>query len=74
MAYRTTCPGCGEDGYLEVVAGSFSAMGMALEEEGFSFCDAKQVDTEDEVVGCQRCGWTGNLEELDQDAADHSGP
>lgn len=49
-------------------------MGMALEEEGFSFCDAKQVDTEDEVVGCQRCGWTGNLEELDQDAADHSGP
>lgn len=70
MAYRTTCPGCGEEGYLEVVSGYFLAMGMTLEEEGFSFCDAKQVDTEEEVVRCWRCGWTGGLAELDDDTTE----
>lgn len=66
--YRTTCPYCSADGVLEVVGGSFSASGMRLSEDGFSFVDARQVATEDEEVQCQACNRIFSLAELDAES------
>ena len=54
--WQTTCPDCGVDDRMYVYSGTFSAMGMPLDAvEGFSFSDAKQVDTSDERVQCMAC-------------------
>jgi uncharacterized protein YbaR (Trm112 family) len=66
--YNTTCPYCGEKNRLEVVSGTFSAIGMRLSEDGFSFIDARQIDTEDEKVRCQACNRTFPLAELDAES------
>jgi hypothetical protein len=47
---------------MNVYSGTFLAMGMPLDAaEGFSFSDAKQVDTSDEWVQCQNCMSTWDL-------------
>ncbi len=56
------CPRC--CGTLEVVGGSFDAQGMILTETGFSFIDAKQLRTSDELVRCRDCGKQYGPEEL----------
>jgi hypothetical protein len=55
--WNTTCPDCGVADRMEVYSGTFIAMRMPLDAaEGFSFSDAKQVDTSDERVQCTACG------------------
>ncbi|CAB1129578.1 protein of unknown function [Candidatus Hydrogenisulfobacillus filiaventi] len=43
--YATTCPRCGAEDQLEVVAGCFTATGMPLCPDGFAFVDARQIHT-----------------------------
>lgn len=62
--YETKCPSCGDANQLEVIGGSFSAQGMYLSEDGFSFTDADQVDTEEETVRCSSCGKMFSLADL----------
>ncbi|MEW6048087.1 MAG: hypothetical protein AB1609_16705 [Bacillota bacterium] len=64
--WKTTCPKCGAEGNLFVVAGSFSGW-IPLCSGGFSFSDATRLDTEDEVVRCDACGAEFPLSELDAD-------
>jgi len=64
--YEDTCPECGADD-LEVTGGSFTATGMKLSNDGFSTCDAKQLDTADETVTCRTCGAGFALSELTKD-------
>lgn len=51
QVFKDKCPYC-KTGELEVVGGTFSATGMTLAKDGFTFQEAKQVDTSDEVVRC----------------------
>ena len=54
--WNTTCIDCGVDDRMYVYSGVFIAEGMPLDAvEGFSFSDAKQVDTSDERVRCTAC-------------------
>ena len=60
--WQTTCPDCGVADQMNVYSGTFIAMGMPLDAaEGFSFSDAKQVDTSDERVQCGYCKGTWDL-------------
>ena len=60
--WNTTCIDCGTVDQMNVYSGTFIAMGMPLDAaEGFSFSDAKQVDTSDEWVQCQNCMSTWDL-------------
>lgn len=61
--FKTKCPACDEE-RLEISSGIFYAAGMTLAEDGFSFTDAKQVDTEEEIVVCQACGEKFSLGQL----------
>lgn len=57
--YRVTCPLCEaatNKARLEVVTGIFRAHAMFLAPDGFSFADAKQLDTQEEQVYCHACG------------------
>lgn len=56
--FVTDCPQCG--GGLCVVGGSFSTR-IPLSRDGFSTEDAKQFDTENEVVACDECDYRGPL-------------
>lgn len=51
----TSCPYCNARHTMYVVGGTFSAMGMALSYDGFSFGDASSVDTDDLEVECEAC-------------------
>ena len=62
--FKSQCPLCKTDGQLTVISGTFTAFGMVLLKDGFAFCDAKNVHTEDELVECQACGKIFHLEEL----------
>ena len=62
--YNTTCPGCGIPDQLEVYSGRFTCQGMYLVSDGFSFSDAKTVDTEDERVRCTACDAIWGLNQL----------
>ena len=53
--FKTKCPVCGEE-KLEVSSGVFYAYGMTLTEDGFSFSEAKQINTDKEFVICRACG------------------
>ncbi len=53
--FSTTCPSCHVTDQLEVVSGTFSTIGMRLESDGFSFCDARQCDTDEVTVQCLAC-------------------
>ena len=53
--WNTTCIDCGVADQLEVYTGKFSCRGMYLTGDGYSFADAKDVDTEDERVRCTAC-------------------
>ena len=53
--FKTRCPVCNAEGTLAVISGIFTAFGMMLSEDGFSFGDAKNVDTEGERIECQAC-------------------
>jgi hypothetical protein len=64
MAFKTQCPKCGVDGELFVSAGKFYTTKMKLCHDGFSFSDAKNVDTEDEWVECHACGMGMELVKL----------
>lgn len=54
------CPECGSPD-LFVIAGTFTARGMALMPDGFAFVDAKGVDTSDEIVACDECDHEAEL-------------
>ena len=56
--FVTDCPKCGGD--LYVVGGNFSTR-IPLSRDGFSTMDAKQFDTENEVVACGKCDYLGPL-------------
>lgn len=60
-SYRSTCRSCG--GQLYVVSGKFETSPMPLRHDGFSFSEAKQVVTENEVVHCSTCDSTLSLAE-----------
>lgn len=66
--FVTKCGKCGKK-TLEVVSGRFSATGMTLTATGFSPSDAKNFDTEDEVVRCTSCKTTQPLRVRDDDEA-----
>ena len=51
----TSCPYCNARDTMYVIAGTFSAMGMALSYDGFTFGDASSVDTDDLEVECEAC-------------------
>ncbi len=51
----TSCPYCNARHTMYVVGGTFSAMGMALNYDGFAFSDASGVDTDDLEVECEAC-------------------
>ncbi|NMP24688.1 hypothetical protein [Sulfobacillus harzensis] len=53
--FSTSCPYCGVGDHLMVVGGTFQAMGMAIQADGFAFADAKNVTTEDEQIYCDGC-------------------
>lgn len=57
--YRNTCRSCG--GQLYVVSGAFEASPMPLHRDGFSFLEAKQVSTDNEVIHCSMCDSTLSL-------------
>ena len=60
--WNTTCIDCGAVDQMNVCSGVFIAEGMPLDAvEGFSFSDAKQVDTSDERVRCGYCKGTWDL-------------
>ena len=61
--YTTKCPGCGGMDGLSVIGGEFSAK-MPLDQEGFSFVDAKNFETFNEKVQCNICEHVFGLEEL----------
>ena len=65
--FKTQCPKCRVEGRLEVRSGIFISHGMTLAADGFSFADAKQVDTQDERVECQSCNAVYVLEDLTSD-------
>jgi uncharacterized Zn finger protein len=65
--YQAICPACGEEDTLEVIGGKFTASKMFLHEDGFSFVDARQIDTEDEIVSCRNCGKDFSLASLTLD-------
>lgn len=58
-SYRSTCRSCG--GQLYVVSGEFESSPMPLHHDGFSFTEAKQVSTENEVIHCSLCDTTLTL-------------
>ena len=62
--FCATCPLCLVAGDLEVVSGIFRITGMHLNEDGFAFADASQVETEDERVLCRACERTFPLAEV----------
>jgi len=66
MAYRTTCPKAGCDGDLAVVSFDCECC-IPLCPDGFSPMDAQFMNSYDERVRCQSCGWTGYLEDLDSE-------
>lgn len=56
--FRLTCPRCGaepDDARLKVVSGTFQAEGMLLQEDGFATMDARQFNTDHEMVRCSEC-------------------
>jgi len=59
--FETACRGCGAEGEMEVVAGTFDAQGMRLCEDGFATSDAKTFNTSSEVASCRMCGHTQTL-------------
>lgn len=64
MSFSTACPTCGADGYLYVVFAKVTLDGVPLTSDGFSFTDAKQVHTEDELIECSSCGRVFDLAEV----------
>ncbi|MEW6049121.1 MAG: hypothetical protein AB1609_22070 [Bacillota bacterium] len=65
--WKTTCPRCGAEDELFIVAGNFSGR-IPLCSDGFSFLDAKHLNTEDEIVRCDACGAEFPLGDLDDGA------
>lgn len=63
--FKDKCPYC-RNGGLEVVSGVFTATGMTLAKDGFAFQEAKQIDTDDEIVQCTnpKCGCRFPLAEV----------
>ena len=62
--YITKCPKCGTEDSLHVISGSFECARMSLKKDGFCFADAKQIDTNDEIVWCLECDETFSLSEV----------
>lgn len=69
MMYKTKCgmkglfKGC--DGDLVVVSFEASTR-IPLSEDGFSTEDAEFFDTTNERVECNKCGWGGPLEVIEE--------
>ena len=62
--FSTSCPFCGAEDALFVVGGTFHAMGMRIEVNGFAFDEAQNVQTEDEHIICEACGRTFSADEI----------
>ncbi len=63
-AFCSTCPYCKGDHTMEVVSGEFRMIGATLSEDGFSFVDAQNVDTENVQVKCSECGKQFPIDEV----------
>jgi hypothetical protein len=63
-SYDTRCPYCKKEDKLDVVLGTFAAFGMELRQDGFSFSDANQMDTSEELVKCDACKKEFSLAEV----------
>jgi hypothetical protein len=53
--FSTTCKDCGAEDTLYIVACSAQFVGVQLTADGFSLGDAKQVNTDNEIVSCYDC-------------------
>lgn len=62
MSYVTKCPKC--QGDLFLVSGTFTTR-IPIYPDGFPTEDAKFFDTENEMVRCANCNYTGPLESND---------
>lgn len=74
MSFKLSCPRCKampDDARLEVTSGIFRARALFLSEDGFATMDAKQFDTDNEMVFCHACEETFSLGEcLDDEMND----
>jgi hypothetical protein len=62
--FSTSCPFCGAEDALFVAGGTFHAMGMRLEANGFAFAEAQNVQTEDVQITCEACGQMFSADEI----------
>jgi len=62
--FMTKCPYCDTEGQLSISGGHFNAQGMILMAEGFTFLDAKVLDTDNEWVSCANCERVFPLKEV----------
>ena len=60
-SFSPSCPYCGAD-TLYMTSGTFQAMGLLLNADGFAFDDADNVQTADEQVTCSACERTFSLQ------------
>jgi len=58
MSYQHLCQQCGSG--LVVTGGTFTTR-IPLGADGFAFADAMFVETQDEMVACTNCSYTGDL-------------
>ena len=62
--FSTSCPYCGAEDTLTVVTGTFSAMGLGVQADGFAFDDAQSLQTEDEQIFCSGCQRTFSADDI----------
>ncbi len=61
MVYVTQCAECKGD--LAVIEATIRIRrGVPLSPDGFNLWEATSIDTENEVVKCQYCGWEGDIQ------------
>ena len=73
--FSLTCPRCKappDEAHLEVVSGTFNAIGMRLQEDGFATSDANQFNTDEEWVFCNACDARFPLGECMADKAEEA--
>lgn len=62
--FSTSCPYCGAEDTLTVASGTFSAMGLGVQADGFAFDDAQSLQTEDEQIFCSSCQRTFSADDI----------
>jgi len=65
--FETKCIKCGEES-LHVIAGTFTARGMTVTRDGFATTDAREFDTDNEMVSCTECKTLQRLRLVEDDS------